>query len=178
MPVIDTMGNECSDSENELVHVMVGRCRAISALTGVLTPPQVIKLARWCVAGGVTSPDLAAARKAFPTLAHRSDKVVETALHFLKTDQWVAQSLRPQAETLTVAPNSEDAMRESHFYNIDRGFDVIRVECRCPWGGSERCSGQNDRQFTAWLTEVVRPGHKIAGLGIRVWLNGTEVEQF
>ena len=94
MSVMDTNGNECTARELDLVYSMGDRCPAIPSLSGVLTPPELIKLARWCVADGTARPSLATARRAFPTLAYRSDEKVQSALDFLRSDDEVSAVLR------------------------------------------------------------------------------------
>lgn len=94
MSILDSMGNECSQGDLDLIYSMGERCPEIPSMSGVLTPPELIKLARWCVSDGVVAPDLTMARAAFPTLRYRSDGKVNAALDFLKTDPEVAAALR------------------------------------------------------------------------------------
>ncbi len=93
MTIMDTMGNECTQAEMDLIYRIGERCRAIPSIGGVLTPPQIIQLAKWCQLMEFGPPDLVAARKAFPTLAYRKDAIVSAALNFLTKDLEVMETL-------------------------------------------------------------------------------------
>lgn len=69
-------------------------------------------------------------------------------------------------------------MNPAHRYSFQRGTDTIEAECRCPAPDSPQCAGAGDQDFNDWLASVLKPGHRIARTGIRVWLNGQEIEQF
>ena len=58
--------------------------------TDVLTYPETVKLAKWCL---VATPTLALARQAFPSLRFRKDETVLAVLDFLRTEPAVRNGL-------------------------------------------------------------------------------------
>ena len=68
-------------------------------------------------------------------------------------------------------------MTTPHRYTIQRGSDVITVECRCNKPDTPDCAGASDTDFNDWLKQVIRPGHRIQNSNQRVWLKGREVNR-
>ena len=59
---------------------------ALPRLSGVLTPPEMIKLAKWCAFSQVNGPSVRMARTAFPTLKYRKAETIQAALDFFRDD--------------------------------------------------------------------------------------------
>ena len=90
MSIIDTNGNECTHAELQLIYEWADLCPALPSITGVLTYPETIKLAKWCL---VAAPTLALARQTFPPLRFRRDETVVAALDFFRTEPPVRNGL-------------------------------------------------------------------------------------
>ena len=90
MSIVDTSGNECTHAELQLIYEWADLCPALPSITGVLTYPETIKLAKWCL---VATPTLALARQAFPSLRFRKDETVAAALDFFRTEPAVRNGL-------------------------------------------------------------------------------------
>ena len=57
MRVMDMNGNECTERrELDFIYEICERFPLISSIGGVLTPPEIISLARWCVTDGLPTP--------------------------------------------------------------------------------------------------------------------------
>lgn len=90
MSITDTNGNECTRAELQLIYEWADLCPALPNITGVLTYPKTIKLAKWCL---VATPTLALARQAFLSLRFRKDETVVAALDFFRTEPSVRNGL-------------------------------------------------------------------------------------
>ena len=105
--VTDTQGNECTIVELHLIYAIAEECPGVPNLTGVLSYPEFIKMARWCLlAGGTLMAD--DARKAFPLLRYRKAETVQSVLDFLVGSERVRSVLAP-----------ETADDEKHFPTCD-----------------------------------------------------------
>ena len=90
MSIIDTSGNECTHPELQLIYEWEDLCPALPSITGVLTYPETIKLAKWCL---VATPTLALARQTFPSLRIRKDETVAAVLDIFRTEPSVRNGL-------------------------------------------------------------------------------------
>ena len=90
MSIIDTSGSECTHAELQLIYEWADLCPELPSITGVLTYPETIKLAKWCL---VAAPTLALARQTFPSLRFRRDETVAAALDFFRTEPSVRNGL-------------------------------------------------------------------------------------
>ena len=79
-PIMDSLGNQCSDAdwENLLPVFKTVHAKAASSLLGVLTEPQMVLL--WRMSHALDPFTVAQAVKAFPTLAYRKTSTVYEAL--------------------------------------------------------------------------------------------------